>query len=287
MKTIDIHIHGGFGICFDNANSTQIKEFAICALEHEISAFCPTLTGDTPEKLHEKLGEIKEAKLSQKKNEALIIGAHLEGTFLSKEKPGVQNPNLFMEPTVENFKKITGEFEDVVKIVVLAPENRDCADFIKYLKSKDIKVHFGHTRTKEIKGANGITHLFNAMEPISHKYETAAIKALLDEEIYTELIADTIHVNEDILKLVFKTRPHNKIILISDALPIAKSNLEYIEFCGKKVFKNGFDEFNTLGGSVKLLPEIVRNLIKKGILPEEAAQKMAYNNPKDYLKLIV
>lgn len=287
MKTIDIHIHGGFGICFDNADVTQIKDFAKQAYENNIAAFCPTLTGDTPDNLQKKLEIINEAKLTQKKDEAKIIGVNLEGTFLSKNKPGVQNPDVFLEPVIENFKKITGKFEDVVKIVVIAPENNNCTDFIKYLKSKNIKVHFGHTMTKEIKEADGICHLYNAMEPITHKHSTAAIKALLDDKIYTELIADTIHVNEDVLKLTFKMRPGDKIILISDALPIAKSNLESVEFCGKKIFKNGLDEFGTLGGSIKFLPEIAENLIKKNILPFELVQKMCFDNPKDYLKLIL
>lgn len=287
MKTIDIHIHGGFGINFDKADSNAIRDFAKQAFEKGIAAFCPTLTGECPEKMQEKLEAIKEAKASQKKGEALIIGANLEGTFLSREKPGVQNPDVFLEPDIENFKKITGKFEDIVKIVVMAPENKSCDEFIKYLKSKDIKVHFGHTAARSLEGADCINHLFNAMEPMTHKHETLAIKALLDKEIYTELIADTIHVTEDVLKLTFKTRPLNKIILISDALPIASSNSDEIEFCGKKILKNGFDEKGTLGGSVMLLPEIVRQLDKKGILPLESGIKAAFDNPRDYLKLMV
>lgn len=287
MKAIDIHIHGGFGICFDTAAPSQIRDFAKQAYEKGIAAFCPTLTGDTPDNMQKKLEAIKEAKSSQKKGEAIIIGANLEGTFLSKKRPGVQNPDVFLEPTIENFKKIAGKFEDIVKIVVIAPETNDCTSFINYLKSKEIKVHFGHTLAREIKGADGICHLYNAMEPITHKHETAAIKALLDKNIYTELIADTIHVTEDVLKLTFKTRPNDKIILISDALPLAGSNLESCVFCGKKVLKTGMDEFGTLGGSVQLLPDIAENLVKKEILPCNTVQQMAYTNPVNYLKLII
>ncbi len=289
MKVIDLHIHGGFGICFDNAEPDDIRNFARRAYAQGIAAFCPTLTGDKPEKLRKKIEIINEAKKSQKnaKDEALIIGAHLEGTFLNPKKSGVQNPETFIEPTVENFQKIEGKTEGVIKIAVIAPESRNCAELIKYLKSKNIKVHFGHTMTEEIAGADGICHLFNGMEPITHKKNTGAIKALLSESIYTELIADGVHVCPDILRLVFKVRPKNKIILISDALPIAHAKADYVEFCGKKIYKNGKDEFNTLGGSVKFLPEIVEHLDKSGILPLEEAKKMAYDNPKNYLKLIV
>lgn len=287
MKVIDIHIHGGFGICFDTASAEDIRNFAKMAYEKGIVAFCPTLTGDTTEKLNQKIEIIKEAQSAQKSGEAKIIGAHLEGTFLSKEKPGVQNPEVFLDPTVENFKKIAGKFEEVIKIVVIAPENKDPKPLIDYLKSKDIKVHFGHTTTRKIKGADGICHLYNGMEEISHKHETAALKALLDPDIYTELIADTIHVTPDVLRLTFKTRPLDKIILISDSTPITGSSLEEVDFCGKKILKTGFDEKGTLGGSVKFLPEIIQGLDEKGILPIKEGAKLAFDNPVAYLKLIV
>ena len=287
MKVIDIHIHGGFGINFDTAPADKINEFARLAYQKGIMAFCPTLTGNTEEYLSERLEVIKCAKSSQKKDEAKIIGANLEGTFLSKEKPGVQNPNVFLEPTIENFKKIAGKNEDIVKIVVIAPENKTCSDFIKYLKSKDIKVHFGHSEADFIEGADCINHLYNAMTPLTHKKTTMAVKALLDKNIYTELIADGKHVVDDVLKLTFRIRPENKIILISDALPIAESNLSSIEFCGKKVLNTGLDEKGTLGGSVKLLPDIVQGLIERKLLKPEITKKMAYDNVVDYLKLIV
>ncbi len=285
MKVIDIHLHGGFGICFDNINQTKLEEFQALAFEKEIEAFCPTLTGDTPQNLREKLKIIKDVKLRQNKKTSKIIGVNLEGTFLSPKKPGVQNPNVFLKPTIENFKKIADGIEDIVKIVVIAPETMDNYDLINYLKSKNIKVHFGHTISSSIDKADGICHLYNAMEQLTHKKSTLQSKALVDENIYTELIADTIHVNEDILKITFKVRPKNKIILISDALPVASSNLEYCIFCNKKVYKTGLDENGTLGGSIKLLPDIVQNLSDKKLLTKDEIELMAYKNIKNYLKI--
>lgn len=287
MKAIDLHIHGGFNVNFDNANQQEIKDFAKEAYKAGIVAFCPTLTGDTPEKLNEKINIIKDAKLTQGKDEAKIIGAHLEGTFLSPDKPGIQDKSVFLEPTIDNFNKISKGVEEFIKIVVIAPENRDCTDFINHLKAKNIKVHFGHTMTDDIKGADGLCHLFNAMDVMTHKKSTLPIKALLSDSIYTELIADLKHVNIDVLRLVFKVRPADKILLISDALPIAGSNLSEITFCGKKIYANGKDENGTLGGSIMLLPQIAKQLADLKIMPENLIQKMIYDNQIDYLKLIV
>lgn len=89
MKVIDIHIHGGFGISFDNAKE-DINLFAKLAHKKGIMAFCPTLTGGTIEELNKRIKNIHLAKLSQKEDEALIIGANLEGTFYLKKNRGAK-----------------------------------------------------------------------------------------------------------------------------------------------------------------------------------------------------
>lgn len=287
IKAIDIHIHGGFGINFDNANQNDYMDFLSQAYTSGLYAICPALTGDVPDRIYEKLSIIKEIKQKTDKmrNITKIIGANLEGTFLDKNKPGIQNKDYFLKPDKSNFIDLVKDSEDIVKIVTIG--EKDNNDLVNYLKSKNIKVHFGHTTMNEIKNADGITHLFNAMDDISHKKETLCLSALLDKNIYIELIADTKHVIPDLLKLTFKIKDLNKIILISDAIPLAKSNLDYITFCGKKIYKGGVDDKGTLAGSVMFLPDIIQNLDKTGILPIEVSKKLVYENVVDYLKLIV
>ena len=285
MKYIDTHIHGGFGINFNLCSLEDFHIFAKKMLERNITGFCPTLVGDNPVALKRRIGLIKKAMAEQSGDEAKILGVHLEGTFLNPQKSGIQNAGTFLTPTVENFKKIADEYLDVIKIVTLAPElDKKCA-LEDYLESNNIRAHAGHTVSEDLYRVSGTTHHFNAMEPLTHKKSNLTLKALFNNEIYCEIIGDSLHVADDMMKLFFKVKNNDKIILVSDALPIAHSEYESIVFCGKNIYKGGKDKDGTLAGSSRFLDEIADNLIKKNILTPDDVQKMAYKNVIEHLNL--
>lgn len=126
-----------------------------------------------------------------------------------------------MKPTVANYKLIEDDF---IKIVTLAPEFD--GGLIDYLDSKGVKVQAGHCIGGDLKGCSGTTHTFNAMESISHRGKSTALSALINDNIYTEVIGDGIHVSDEALKLLFKCKPQDKILLVSDCLPVTHSNLK-------------------------------------------------------------
>ncbi len=278
MKFIDTHIHGGYGINFNTCNYEDFHLFAKNIKKRGIVAFCPTLVGDNTSILKNRLELINKALHNQKRDEAVILGAHLEGTFLNPQKSGIQNAGTFYAPTVENFKKIAENNMDVVKIVTLAPELDKNSSLTNFLEENNIKAHAGHTISTELYNVSGTTHHFNAMEPLTHKKSNIALKGMLDNKVYCEIIADSLHVNDDMLKLFFKIKNKDKIILVSDALPIAHSELDSIVFCGKNIYKGGKDKDGTLAGSSMFLDEIAKNLINKNLLTKEEVQKMAYDN---------
>ncbi len=280
---IETHIHGGYGIDFNKAGKDDIHFFAKNIKKEGVIAFCPTLATDGFENLKKQISIIRCAKNNQTHDEAKIIGIHLEGCFLNVQKKGIHNEADFMELKPENFKKLEGG--DIIKIVTLAPELD--MGLIKYLKDKGIIVHAGHTTADNIYGVDGTTHHFNAMpKPNVEDFEnTITYKAMINGDIYSEIIADFIHNDEDTLKLFFETKPKDKIILVSDALPIAHSGKEKIIFCDKEIFKNGRDKKGTLGGSINFLSDIVKKLINSRLLKEDEVQKMVHDNPIKHLNL--
>ncbi len=285
MKLIDTHIHGGFGINFNNCSEADFHTFAKNILARGIVGFCPTLVGDNPPSLKARIELIKKVSKEQEENEAKILGVHLEGTFLSPKKPGIQNAGTFLTPNVENFEKITGDAKDIVKIVTLAPELDINQELQEYLEANGIRAHAGHTTSDELYKVSGTTHHFNAMEPLTHKKSNVALKGLLSDDIYSEIIGDSLHVNDDMLKLFFRIKNKDKIILVSDALPVAHSGLKLIAFCGKTIYEGGKDKDGTLAGSSMFLDEIVQNLLDKNILNEKEVQKAGYYNVIEHLKL--
>lgn len=259
----------------------------------------------------------KQAKYGAQEKMSKIFGVHLEGIFLNPTKKGIHNPKHFLAPTIENYKLIEDDF---IKIQTLAPElcctprplrereefqleqnakvrnsgegspldqslqasnlNNPENNLISYLNSKGIKTQAGHCVGGDLSGCTGATHLFNAMSEISHRSKSTVLSALIDDNIYTEIIADGVHVSDEALRLTFKAKPANKIILISDCLPIAKSDLKEMTFADEKITFDGekaTSKEGTLAGSTKLLPEIIKRLGKLGLFNPQFIE-----NPYDY-----
>ncbi len=116
---------------------------------------------------------------------------------------------------------------------------------------------------------DGVTHLFNAMTGINHRGKCTALSALVDD-VYTEIIADGVHVSDEALKLVFKVK--DKVILISDALPITFSEMKETTFADSKIYYDGVKATSangTIAGSTMLLDGIVKRLIELDLFKPE------------------
>lgn len=261
---IEQHFHGCYGIDFNNASTDDILYLAQKIFKKGVGVIFPTLVTDSVENIKKQIASIKKAAMSQTSDMARICGVHLEGIFLNPEKKGIHNSDLFLKPTIENYKLLEDNF---IKIVTLAPELSD-DEFLLYLKDKGVKVQAGHCIGGDLANCSGATHTFNAMSGISHRGKSCALSALIDDRIYTEIIADGVHVSDDALKLLFKSKPENKIILVSDCLPCTHSDVKEFSFAGQKIYYDGnkaTGSDGTLAGSTKLLPDIVKILGEKGL----------------------
>lgn len=280
---VEQHIHGGFGVDFANADvdgflffASEIKKFGVCA-------FYPTLATDSVKNLKRQIERIKEAQKIIPEGSAKISGIHLEACFLNPLKKGIHNEGQLLKPSIENYKLIEDE---ITKIVTLAPELDEGYELCTYLKDKGVTVSAGHCTAADLSMVSQITHMYNAMGEFSHKKPSTVVSALSKSDLMIELIADMKHVQKEVIEMTLKLKPHNKIRLISDALPIAHSNLKEMEFCGKKVYlKNGMaaDINGTLAGSVMFVSDIIRKLVKDGILNLETAVSMASTQTDEYI----
>lgn len=275
---VEQHIHGGFGIDFATCFAQDFVEFSRKIVKYGVCGFFPTLATDTVENLNRQISRIKEAVGLQDEKCAKILGVHLEACFLNPEKKGIHNEKLFLKPTIENYKLLE---DKIIKIVTVAPELDEGFKLCNYLKSKGVRVSAGHCTGNDLSAVHQVTHLYNAMGEFSHKNPSTVVSALSNESVACELIADFKHVQKDVLKITFGVKCLNKIILISDALPIAHSDLESMEFCGKTVFlKDGkaVDSKGTMAGSTMFVSEIIKGLVKEGLLDLKTAVSMASSN---------
>lgn len=278
---IEQHVHGGFGIDFANCDCSGFIEFSKKILKYGVCGFFPTLATDSVENLCGQIYEIKKAMQLQNTSDepmAKIYGVHLEACFLNPAKKGIHNEQQLLTPSIENYQLIE---DDIIKIVTLAPELDEDYRLCKYLKSKGVRVSAGHCLGTDLSCVEQVTHLFNAMGEFSHRKPSTAVSALADDEIFVELIADMKHVQKDVVKITLRTKPLSRIILISDALPIAHSDKDSMEFCGKTIFLkegNAVDSNGTIAGSTAFVSDIIKNLVKEGVLDLYTAVSMASTN---------
>jgi N-acetylglucosamine-6-phosphate deacetylase len=211
---------------------------------------------------------------------ALILGANLEGPFISPESCGALNGNFFLKPSLAHLKKMIAGYEDIIRIITIAPEMPGALKVIGKCAELGIKVNMGHSSATfrqalegKKAGATGITHLFNAMRSFHHREPGLAGLGLIDGELFIEVIADGIHLHPGTLELIFSTKSPERIILVSDSVK------------GRKTGKGAvYSRRGVLAGSATGISGAVRKLKSLGI-PDAVIRKTSSDNPAQYLGL--
>jgi N-acetylglucosamine-6-phosphate deacetylase len=226
MKIVDIHTHGIGRYDTRSGKVDHILKMAALHGEAGVSAIVPTVYPDTIEKMRSDIAAIAGAMEAKKeKGSARIVGAHLEGPFLNPQRCGALDAKAFLEPTPAALSELLRDYEKVVKIITIAPELKGALKVIEQTSSMGVVVSMGHsdaTYEEALKGkeagARSVTHLFNAMRPMHHREPGLAGLGLLDDELYVELICDGAHVSVEMLRLVFRLKPAQRIIAVSDSV---------------------------------------------------------------------
>lgn len=282
---IDIHIHGAGGKDTMDGETDSINTIASIIADHGTTAFLPTtMTMGVPE-IRKALTSIKEA--AKTSVGATILGVHLEGPFISPRAIGAQNPEYVLSPSIEAYESMADGFEDIITSITMAPEVPGADELIPYLKEKGVRVSIGHTAATYEEALNGIhlgcshsTHLFNAMTPLTHR-SPGTVGAIFDTEITTETISDGIHISWPSLRIAYRQKTSDKVMLVTDAMmacgmPDGKYSLggqEVITKDGAARLTNG-----SLAGSILTLDAAVRNVTRNTVLPLYEVVKMASLN---------
>ncbi|MCR5261662.1 MAG: amidohydrolase family protein [Candidatus Gastranaerophilales bacterium] len=283
---IEQHFHGAFGIDFMDCTADEVVDVAVEMAKFGTTIIYPTLMTGEISQIKKQIAVMKEAQAKQPAQSAKIAGVHLEGPFINSLKKGIHQQEYILKPTIQDYKKIEDE---IIKIVTLAPELDENRNLCKYLKDKGVKIQAGHTMADDLTYCNSVTHLFNAMAPLSHKFKNIISGSLVNDDIYVELIADGNHVVDEVLEMVFKLKAMDKIILISDALPIAHEGGKKGVFAGQDVYLNNGSFYNTngtLAGSGMFQCDILKRLVTSGLLSFEQAAYMMNISPAKYLNLL-
>ena len=292
---IDEHIHGAGG---SDAMDGNVKDLAIIAdtvAKEGTTTFLATTMTQSKENILKAMRAVKEYREESREEGARIAGVHLEGPFIAAAHKGAQPLEYVAAPDSKTFDEYNAACGNAIKIITLAPEVDGALDFIRHIVAQGAVVSVGHTGAKyaEVKaameaGATNVTHTYNAQSPLHHREIGVVGSALLLDDLYCELICDTIHVSVPAMQLLAKNKRADKLALITDAMR-AKGLADGVsELGGQTVYVKGGEARladGTLAGSVLRMNRAVQNMVEKVGVPFTQAVDYCTINPARTLKI--
>jgi N-acetylglucosamine-6-phosphate deacetylase len=290
---VDLQINGGLGLAFPELtekNAHMLEDVSQFLWDVGVDGYLPTLVTTSVENIQRSLSVI--SNYTQKSG-AKILGVHLEGPFLNYGKRGAHPAEYILPLTMNEVKRVLGDYASVVKVITLAPELDPTGEVIPYLCSLGITVSLGHSQaTVEeaqnafAQGATMLTHAFNAMPPLHHREPGLLGAAMNNPNVMCSFIADGQHVVPTMLEILL--RASKGLFLVSDALaplgledgvyPWDSRHIEIID--GTARLADG-----TLSGTTLPLLVGVQNLVKWGICDVEKAIYLATDAPRQAIGL--
>jgi N-acetylglucosamine-6-phosphate deacetylase len=285
---IDVQVNGGGDVLFNDQPSAQAaRTIAAAHRRRGTTGLLPTLISDSAEKMRRAL----EAVNALVSSEPGILGLHLEGPYLSPEKPGVHDRRQLRQPSPDELAMLTAP-RDGVLLVTLAPEIVP-AGFIAQLVASGIRVSLGHsmasyqqTRAAMAEGLTGFTHLFNAMRPLSSREGGPIAQALESPDAWYGLIVDGVHVDPAMLRLALRGLGHP--MLVSDAMPPVGGHRSSFRLHGDTIaVRDGYcvRDDGTLAGTVLDMAAAVKNCVRLLGVPLPDALRFASTHPATFLGL--
>lgn len=218
-----------------------------------------------------------------------IVGIHSEGPYLSR----VGENGVAEEPEVVDIRVIQKMIDDgqgLLKLVAIAPELPNAQEAIDLLVKNGIRVAYAHSdmNYKEAyyafnHGLTVATHTANVMSGIHHREMGGLGACLLHPGVECELIPDGLHVSTEMMELMFKVKPYDRWILVSDTTSTSGAPKGRYRF-GKHIVvvdDNGFAKTETgrLMGSTQPVLYGMKVLHNELGIPLEIISQMASSNP--------
>lgn len=286
---IDTHVNGGGGRGFMECTEEAFNEAIGFHLRHGTTGLLPTAVAGPLEQMREFLKLVDELR---EKN-PVVLGAHLNGPFVSPRRCGAIDPQFILKPSPEKLRELVKDLERAVRIVTLAPEEDGAKDLIDEIIKIGAVPSLGHSDATYDEamqtigsGVKHFTHIFNAMRKLHHR-EPGAVGAALDSDGVTmELILDGIHVHPAVVRLLTKVKGPGSIVLVTDAISAAgMSDGEYLLGSVPVFVKEGraMSKTGTLAGSTLTMDRALKNLIEFTGITLSTAIRTASLNPAKLL----
>jgi N-acetylglucosamine-6-phosphate deacetylase len=290
----ETHIHGCVGVSTEKMDPDSLLRMARFLAGRGVGVFMPTAVPD--EKHIALLGDALASTADHPEISGRIPGIHVEGPFVAAARRGAIPEALLKAPSADALRELAALSRGRLRMMTFAPELPGAAPLAERMQALGILPSLGHSeaRCEELEWCAGIsplnvTHLFNGMSGVSHRDPGLAAWALLNREVFTELNTDGTHVHDAAVHLALRTRPWERIVVISDAVAPAGAPADAAlpEMYGKRLAARGsglfYADSGTLIGSRFLVPDCLQRLVGEFKVPLAPAVAMATLNPARFL----
>jgi len=285
---IDIHMHGCSGEDVMDAKEDTLPNMSRSIVRTGVTGFLGATMTMEMSKIKNALYNIRESM--DKLDGAEMLGCHLEGPFISKEFKGAQAEQYITDPSFP----LIEEFQDIIKIVTLAPESKGSIEFISECRKRGIVVSIGHSNAtfeetlEAVKaGASHIAHTFNGMPPLHHR-KPGVLGAAMLCDVNCELIVDNVHSHPAAQAILLKTKGYDKLVLITDAMRACLMEEGNYNLGGQDVIVKNKEArlvSGALAGSVLTMNDAIRNFIHNHGAAMQDVIRMASWNPARILSV--
>ncbi len=286
---IDIHTHGYGGGSSTDGDPEVIRRWVKYYPKEGVTTFLPGVMVRVEERIKSSLAAIATVKEENIKG-AEIYGIFLQAPFLDHEYCGTYDKFLIQKPTVEHLKEYIKISKNNIKTISLAPEHDDNHEVLKYCVANGIKVCLGFSgcsyeeAMQSIEeGAINVVHCFNCMAPLLSRDPHLPGAALTNDKVYSEVMADGIHVHPAVLNLVGRMKGKDRLITVTDSSNMKglKPGFYHTDVRDITVCEDGVGRMpnGKIAGSMKMMIENVKNLQEIGHLPLVTAINAATINP--------
>lgn len=290
---IDIHTHGYGGGSSTDGDPDVIRRWLKYYPQEGVTTFLPGVMVRSEQRIKQSLAAIADV-MDEHLAGAEIHGIFLQAPFLDHDYAGTYDKYWLQKPTVEHMKEYIGCSRGNIRTVSLAPEHDAGHEVLKYCVSNGIKVCLGFSNcsyeeamTAMDEGASNVVHCFNCMAPLQSRDPHLPAAAMLNDNIFSEVMADGIHVHPAVMQLVGRMKGKDRLISVTDSSNMKgmKPGFYHTDVRDLYVCEDGIGRMpnGKIAGSMKTMIENVKNLQAIGQLPLVTAINAVTINPARFL----
>lgn len=282
---VDVHVHGAVGHEVMDGDIEGLREMSGFFARHGVTSFLAT-TWSAP--AHETMDALRAVAgvTGSELPGARILGAHMEGPYLSPSRCGAQDPRSVRPPDLDEARRFLDS--GVVRLITVAPELALARELVDLCLERGARVSIGHTEASYEQvaeavawGARQVTHTFNAMPPLHHRRPGPVGAAMVLPELLTELIVDNHHVHPVVVDAFLRAKGPAALTLVTDALrPTGLGSGEFDIGGRRAIVEQGVVRLDdgTIAGSLLTMDAALRNLMRATGRPLEDLWPTASRN---------